>query len=89
MPALAYVNGPVARVLMVELGRLAVGVTVVGVAVVTVSALGQPVHSKDDTRKWTSHFSFDMKCLHCYTSQVARLGWPASALHLACIQPIR
>ena len=45
-PALAYVNGLVARVLMVV-----VGVILVGVAVVTASALGQPVHSKVGTQK--------------------------------------
>ena len=89
MPALAYANGLVARVLTVVVGRLVVGVIVVGVAVVTVSALGQPVLLKAGTRKWTRHFSFTTKCLHCYTSQVARLGCPASAMHVACIQPIR
>ena len=85
MPAFAYANVPVARVLTVVVARLVVGVTVVVVAVVTVSALGRLVHSKADTRKLTRHFSFTTKCLHCYASQVARLGWPASAMHLACI----
>ena len=37
----------------------------------------------------TCYFSFTAKCLHCYTFQVARLGWPASAIHFACIRPIR
>ena len=57
-------------------GGSVVGVIVVlvGVAVVTASALGQPVRPK---------------CLRCYAFEVARLGWPASAMCLACIQPIR
>ena len=54
MPALAYANGPVARVLMVVVGGSVVGVIVVGVAVVTVSstrATGpfEGHHSKMDT----------------------------------------
>ena len=57
-----------------------------GSYIVTTRATGpfEGQHSKMD-----HHFSFTMKCLHCYASQVARLGWPASAMHLACIQPIR
>ena len=31
---------------------------------------------------------FTSKCLRCYPFQVARLGWPASAMRLACIQPL-
>ena len=55
MPALAYVNGPVARVLTVVVGSLVVGVIVVDVAVVTAPTLGRPVISKAGTQKWTRH----------------------------------
>ena len=76
-------NGPVAWVLMVVAGGSVVGVIVLGVAVVTASALRQPVHSHAGTRKPTCHFSFTAKCLCCYTFQVARLGWLASTMHLS------
>ena len=38
------------------------------------------IFSKAGTRKQARHISFTTKCLHCYAFQVARLGWPASAL---------
>ena len=80
------------RVLTVVEGGSVIGVIVVGVAVVTASALGQPVHSKAGTRKRIRHFRFLFYCdmFTLYKDfQVARLGWPASAMRLACIQPIR
>ena len=81
------------RVLTVVEGGSLIGVIVVGMAVVMVSALGQPVRLKAGTRKQTRHFSFTAKCLRCYDLiiiiKVARVGWPASAMRLAFIQPIR
>ena len=55
MPALAFANGTVARVLTIVVSRLVVDVIVVGVAGVTVSALRRLVNSKAGTRKWTHH----------------------------------
>ena len=45
VPASAYANGPVARVLTVVVGGSVVGIAVVGVVVVILaSAPGQPIH---------------------------------------------
>ena len=52
-------------------------------------ATGSFAQAKAGTRKRTCYFSFTMKCLRCYAFQVARLGWPAGAMHLVCIRTIR
>ena len=76
-PALAYANGPVARVLTVVLV-----VAVVGVAVVTLaSATGQPVHSRQALE--------NRHAISLYVAMFFKLGWLASDMYLACIQPTR
>ena len=80
-------------VLTVVEGGSIIGVIVVGVAVVTASALGQPVHSKAGTRKTGTPFLFYCDMFTYVATIFKLLGWagrPAPcALRLACIQPIR
>ena len=90
MPALAYANGPVTRILTVVVGGLVVGVIVVGVVVVTASPLAWPTGPfKGRRSKTDTHFLFYHEMFTLLHFQVARLGWPASAMCVACIQPIR
>ena len=75
------------QVLTVVVGGSVVGVIVVGVAVVTASALRQPgQHSKT---LMDTPFLVPRNVYIATLVKVARFGWPASAMCLACIQPIR
>ena len=69
---------PVLTVVLVHV----VGGLVVGVAVVTLaSATGQPVHSRQALE--------NRYAISLYIATFFKLGWLASAMYLACIQPIR